>query len=138
MAESSVKNREVEYISEPCLNTTSSGLYGKKSNVHIKAAKYGKIIMLMCDGAPDKIDEVNHYPTAPKAGWTTIATLKSEICPAASYQPVYITGVDNNAGTQASSTALNMRIISNGEIQVYFFSDKLALGPRFSVAYLSI
>lgn len=156
MADSSVKNREVEYISEPCevidldaltedMTATEANTYKSKNyalisspNTHIHAARYGKIIMLTCDGdnvTPSGDSSASGYNSG--AGWRTIAKLISAIRPAASYQPVYMAGVDNSAGTQASSTALNMRIRSNGEIQVYFFSDKSRLGPRFSVAYPS-
>ena len=135
MAESSVKNREVEYISNPCLTKTPPDhTYGllDDPNSHIKAARYGKIITLMCDDGRITVENEKDL------GWNTIATLKSDIRPAPSYSNfVYIAGVDNRAGTQAASTALNMRIKTSGEIQVYIFSDKRTVGPRFSVAYPS-
>ena len=109
------------------INFLKSDLTNSRINTRIPgitAVKYGNIATL----------NIVTRVTAEASGWLLLGTLPDSLKPAIDY---YTVGIDNSISTFATSHYTNVRLLANGQLSIYMFSDKLALQTATSFTYIT-
>ena len=90
----------------------------------VQASKCGYIVQLFID----------RNISVSSSGWQDIGTLPEELRP---WGVTQCSLYDNNAPSSATNTIVDLRVMTNGHINIYAFGDKLQFQALGSVTFIT-